>query len=142
MMPDRYRALSVVLNSLYQVLASLGHVMDIEQQQLMDATPDSRRLMSLSEDKQALLTTLGFVEQQRCESESALAVTPPYIDQPPLAALWQRIAPMAQQLAEQNQHTALMLNQQLAWTEQVLDILHPLQAQQLYGPDGHPVMKR
>lgn len=78
-MPDRYRALSAVLNSLYQVLASLGHVMDVEQQQLMAATPDSRRLMSLSEDKQALLTTLGFVEQQRCESESALAVTPPIL---------------------------------------------------------------
>ncbi|MBT0731196.1 flagella synthesis protein FlgN [Rosenbergiella nectarea] len=141
-MPDRYYNLSTVLNSLYQVLASLGHVMNEEQQQLMTASPDSRRLMSLSEDKQALLVTLTFVEQRRTESENALTLAPPYSDHPSLAALWQRIEPLAQQLAEQNQHTALMLSQQQAWTEQVLNILQPLQAQRFYGPDGHPVMNR
>ncbi|WP_250331388.1 flagella synthesis protein FlgN [Rosenbergiella epipactidis] len=142
MMPDRYRNLSAVLNSLYQVLASLGHLMKEEQQQLMAATPNSRRLMSLSEDKQALLVTLTFVEQRRSESEHALALAPPYSEHPSLAAVWQRIEPLAQQLAEQNQHTALMLNQQLAWTEQVLNVLQPLQAQHFYGPDGHPVINR
>lgn len=142
MMPDRYRNLSAVLNSLYQVLVSLGHLMKEEQQQLMAATPNSRRLMSLSEDKQALLVTLTFVEQRRSESEGALALAPPYSEYPSLAAVWQRIELLAQQLAEQNQHTALMLNQQLAWTEQVLNVLHPLQAQHFYGPDGHPVINR
>jgi len=142
MMPDRYRNLSAVLNSLYQVLASLGHLMKEEQQQLMAATPNSRRLMSLSEDKQALLVTLTFVEQRRSESERALTLASPYSEHPSLAAVWQRIEPLAQQLAEQNQHTALMLNQQLAWTEQVLNVLQPLQAQHFYGPDGHPVINR
>ncbi|MBT0723351.1 flagellar biosynthesis protein FlgN [Rosenbergiella sp. S61] len=141
-MHDRYQSLNTVLNSLYQVLASLHHVMDEEQRQLMMATPDGRRLMSLSEDKQSLLVTLTFVEQRRAEAETQLALRPPYSENSALTALWQRIAPLAQQLAEQNQHTALMLNQQLTWTEQVLGILQPLQAQRFYGPDGHPVMGR
>jgi len=141
-MPDLHRNAGTILESLYQVLASLGHIINEEQRQLMAATPDSRRLISLSEDKQALLVTLTFVEQQRSEAEHALGIAPPYAEHPSLAARWQQIAPLARQLAEQNQHTALMLNQQLAWTEQVLNVLHPLQAQRFYGPDGHPVHNR
>jgi len=141
-MQESQLALYPLLDSLYQVLASIGHLMAEEQRQLMATSVDSRRLLSLSEDKQSLLVTLDFIETRRAKLEKALALAPPYAQHPDLAARWQRIAPLAQQLARQNQHTALMLNQQLAWTEQVLNVLQPLQAQRFYGPDGHPVTGR
>ncbi len=141
-MPERSTPLVAILNSLYQVLASLRCIMEEEQKQLMAAMPDSRQLVSLSEDKQSLLVTLAFVEKRRAEVETQLDLASPYSAYPSLATLWQRIAPLAQHLAEQNQHTALMLHQQLAWTEQVLTVLHPLQTQHFYGPDGHPVTQR
>ena len=141
-MAEHHPPLAAILDSLYQVLASLRHIMDEEQRQLMAATVDSRRLLSLSEDKQSLLTTLAFIEQRRNTLDAQLTLTPPYTEHPALSVRWQKVVPLAQHLCEQNQHTALMLNQQLAWTEQVLSVLHPLQAQRFYGPDGHPVVGR
>lgn len=112
-----------------------------EQAQLVSSSPDSLRLSSLSEDKQALLVTLEFIEQRRQEQENELHLSAPYSDYPGLASHWQQISALTHQLAEQNQHTALLLNQQLAWTQKVLTVLHPLQAQKFYGPDGHPIHK-
>ncbi len=140
-MANNLTKLTTTLSSLLQVLTSLRIIMAEEQIQLMSAQPESLRLASLSEDKQSLLVTLEFIDKLRHQQEQECHCFAPYPVATELAAYWQQIMALSQQLSNANQHTALLLNQQLAWTQKVLAVLAPLEAQKFYGPDGHPVQK-
>ncbi|MFC6377177.1 MULTISPECIES: flagella synthesis protein FlgN [Tatumella] len=125
-----------ILSDMQQLLGSLKEMMLAEQQQLISAHPDSYRLQNLAEDKQAALNTLDYLDKQRMNAGTAAGLQAPYLRESALHARWQQIHLRVTELQQMNQHTALLLQQQMDRTAQALTLLHPLQTQALYGPDG------
>ncbi|PIJ51916.1 flagellar biosynthesis protein FlgN [Erwinia sp. OLTSP20] len=130
------------LDKMLEVLASLSDIMDAEQQQLSAGQVNSNLLQRITEDKSALLATLNYIEQMRREASEKSGLHAPYSDQPQLAQRWSLIQQSSIRLRDKNQHNALLLNHQMAHTEQMLNALRPLQSQQFYGPDGQATGQR
>ena len=110
--------------------------MQAEQQQLNSASPDSYLLQNLAEDKQAVLSTLDYLDKQRVKADQAAGLQAPYQGNSTLHAQWQQIHLRVTELKQMNQHTELLLQQQMDLTAQALALLCPLQTKTLYGPDG------
>lgn len=125
-----------ILSDMQQLLGSLKEMMQAEQQQLISAIPDSYRLHNLAEDKQAALSTLDYLDKQRISADNTAGLQAPYRQDSALHARWQQIHLRVTELQQMNQHTALLLQQQMDRTAQALTLLCPLQTQALYGPDG------
>lgn len=124
------------LEKMLEVLTSLHHTLDAEQEQLAAGQINSSLLQRITEDKSALLATLNFIEQMRREAEEPLGLSAPYSGQSELAPRWSAVQQYILQLRDKNLHNGLLLNQQMTWTEQALNVLRPLESQQFYGPDG------
>ncbi|OON40699.1 flagellar biosynthesis protein FlgN [Izhakiella australiensis] len=124
------------LDKMLEVLASLTDIMDAEQQQLSAGQVNSSLLQRITEDKSSLLGTLNFIEQMRRDASQQLGLHAPYSGQPQLAQRWSAIQERTINLRDKNQHNGLLLNHQMAHTEQTLGVLRPLQSQHFYGPDG------
>ena len=131
------QALLIIVQNMQQVLSSLQLMMETELQELMAAHPDSYRLQSLTEDKQAALNTLSYLDLRLAEAGQQHSLQAPYTDCGPLADLWQAVCRQLCVLQQANQHTGLRLQQRLRWTQQALSVLSPLSQRPFYGPDGY-----
>lgn len=129
-------SLLIILQNMRQVITSLHLMMQKEQQELSSARPDSYRLQSLTEDKQAALNTLSFLDVRLTEAGQQSGLTAPFTGSEELNSLWLDLCHQLSVLQQTNQHTGLLLQQQLHWTQQALAVLAPLKNQHFYGPDG------
>ncbi|ARU93623.1 flagellar export chaperone FlgN [Tatumella citrea] len=129
-------SLVIILQNMRQVIASLQLMMQKEQQELSSARPDSYRLQSLTEDKQAALNTLSYLDDRLSETGNKSGLTAPFAQSEELNSLWLDLCRELSVLQQTNQHTGLLLQQQMQWTQQALAVLAPLKNQHFYGPDG------
>ncbi|WNN46024.1 MULTISPECIES: flagellar export chaperone FlgN [Winslowiella] len=129
-------ALLTALDKMLEVLSSLAKVMDAEQQQLSAGQLNSNLLQQITEDKSSLLNTLSYLDEMRRQAEKQADLSAPYPAQAALAERWETIQQRTVKLHNTNQHSGLLLNQQIAYNEQALALLKPHQSQAFYGPDG------
>ncbi|WP_075180977.1 flagellar export chaperone FlgN [Pantoea sp. 1.19] len=130
------QTLSAALEKMQEVLTSLAEVMAAEQQQLAAGRLNSSLLQRITEDKQSLLNTLHFFDQQRQAAEQSLCLTAPYPGHGAAAARWQAIRTATAALRDINVHNGLLLEQQMAHNQASLALLRPHQSQHFYGPNG------
>lgn len=128
--------LLTTLDKMQDVLASLTHIIEEEQQQLAAGQVNGNLLQRITEDKAALLTTLNYLDEMRHNTEKTLGIEAPYRGQQDIARRWATIARVTQQLRDANQHNGLLLQHQVAFTRDALQVLKPHQTQAFYGPDG------
>ncbi|MDW8846664.1 flagellar export chaperone FlgN [Erwinia sp. MMLR14_017] len=128
--------LLTALNKMLEVLNSLADVMTAEQQQLSGGQINSSLLQRITEDKSSLLATLNFIEQMRRDAEKEAGLHAPYSLNPDMARRWAAIQEQTVKLRDTNLHNGLLLNHQIGFTEQALEVLKPHQTQKFYGPDG------
>ncbi|MGK3140951.1 flagellar export chaperone FlgN [Pantoea sp. C2G6] len=128
--------LQTTLDKMQDVLASLAAVLDEEQQQLSTGNIDSNLLQRITEDKGALLSTLNYLDEMRRAAEQSQATAAPYRGQNEMARRWETIQQHTRRLQDANVHNGLLLQHQLRYTEQALEVLRPHQTQAFYGPDG------
>lgn len=124
------------LDKMLEVLTSLADVMMAEQQQLSGGQINSSLLQRITEDKSSLLATLNFIEQLRRDAEKEAGVHAPYSRNPELARRWSSIQEQTVKLRDTNLHNGLLLNHQMDFNAQALQVLKPHQTQKFYGPDG------
>ncbi|WP_067703132.1 MULTISPECIES: flagellar export chaperone FlgN [unclassified Erwinia] len=124
------------LDKMLEVLSNLADVMMAEQQQLSGGQVNSSLLQRITEDKSSLLATLNFIEQLRRDAEKEAGLHAPYSLQPEMAKRWAAIQEQTVKLRDTNLHNGLLLNHQIGFTEQALEVLKPHQTQKFYGPDG------
>ncbi|MGE9550423.1 flagellar export chaperone FlgN [Erwinia amylovora] len=128
--------LLTALDKMLEVLASLADVMTSEQQQLSGGQINSSLLQRITEDKSSLLATLNFLEQLRRDAEKEAGLHAPYSRNPEMGRRWAAIQEQTMKLRDTNLHNGLLLNHQIGFTEQALEVLRPHQTQKFYGPDG------
>ncbi|WP_158783084.1 flagellar export chaperone FlgN [Pantoea sp. BAV 3049] len=128
--------LLTALDKMLEVLASLADVMTSEQQQLSGGQINSSLLQRITEDKSSLLATLNFLEQLRRDAEKEAGLHAPYSLNPEMARRWAAIQEQTMKLRDTNLHNGLLLNHQIGFTGQALEVLRPHQTQKFYGPDG------
>ncbi|MCE0488505.1 flagellar export chaperone FlgN [Pantoea sp. Mb-10] len=128
--------LQTTLDKMQDVLSSLSHVMDEEQQQLSAGQVNGNLLQRISEDKSALLTTLNYLDEMRRNAEKTCGAQAPYSGHSDIARRWQSIQQHTRRLRDTNTHNGLLLQQQLTFTQEALAVLKPHQTQAFYGPDG------
>lgn len=128
--------LKIIIQNMQQVLSSLQLMIQREQQELSSARPDSYRLQSLTEDKQAALNTLSYLDTRLTETGQPVGLTAPFARSEELHSLWLDLCHQLSVLQQANQHTGMLLQQQFQWTQQALAVLAPLKNQHFYGPDG------
>ena len=121
-------SLSEALAQIADGLNALRAVMDTEQLLLCEGSVSGSRLQQVTEEKSALLATLGWLEQQR------LLVWGSADDA--ARAQWREIQVRTRSLRELNQHNGWLLEQQMAFNQQALAVLRPHQEAGLYGKDG------
>ena len=124
------------LDKMLEVLTTLAEVMMAEQQQLSGGQINSSLLQRITEDKSSLLGTLNFLEQLRRDADKEVGVHAPYSNQPELARRWAAIQEQTVRLRDMNLHNGLLLNHQITFTEQALEVLKPHHTQKFYGPNG------
>jgi len=128
--------LLTALDKMLEVLNSLADVMTAEQQQLSGGQINSSLLQRITEDKSSLLATLNFIEQMRRDAEKEAGLHAPYSLNPDMARRWAAIQEQTVKLRDTNLHNGLLLNHQISFTGQALEVLKPHQTQKFYGPDG------
>ncbi|EXU74610.1 MULTISPECIES: flagellar export chaperone FlgN [Erwinia] len=128
--------LLTALDKMLEVLASLADVMTSEQQQLSGGQINSSLLQRITEDKNSLLATLNFLEQMRRDAEKDAGFHAPYSRHSELSRRWAAIQEQTMKLRDTNLHNGLLLNHQISFTDQALQVLRPHQTQKFYGPDG------
>ncbi|MFC0140685.1 flagellar export chaperone FlgN [Erwinia mallotivora] len=128
--------LLTALDKMLEVLASLADVMTSEQQQLSGGQINSSLLQRITEDKNSLLATLNFLEQMRRDAEQDAGFHAPYSRHSELSRRWAAIQEQTMKLRDTNLHNGLLLNHQISFTDQALQVLRPHQTQKFYGPDG------
>lgn len=124
------------LDKMLEVLKSLADVMTAEQQQLSGGQINSSLLQRITEDKGSLLATLSFIEQLRRDADKEEGVFAPYSTQPELARRWAAVQEQTVKLRDMNLHNGLLLNHQIVFTGQALEVLKPHHTQKFYGPNG------
>ncbi|KGT95599.1 flagellar biosynthesis protein FlgN [Erwinia typographi] len=128
--------LLTALDKMLEVLTHLAEVMTAEQQQLSGGQINSSLLQRITEDKSSLLATLDFIEQMRRDAEKEAGLHAPYSLNPEMAQRWAAIQEQTVKLRDTNLHNGLLLNHQIGFTAQALEVLKPHQTQKFYGPDG------
>ena len=121
-------SLSEALAQIADGLNALRAVMDTEQQLLCEGSVSGSRLQQVTEEKSALLATLGWLEQQRLLAWGSADDA--------ARAQWREIQARTRSLRELNQHNGWLLEQQMAFNQQALAVLRPHQEAGLYGKDG------
>lgn len=124
------------LDKMLEVLTSLAEVMMAEQHQLSGGQINSSLLQRITEDKSSLLGTLAFLEQMRRDADKEAGVHAPYSNQPELARRWAAVQEQTVKLRDTNLHNGLLLNHQITFTEQAIEVLKPHHTQKFYGPNG------
>lgn len=128
--------LQTTLDKMQDVLASLSAVLEEEQQQLAAGNINSNLLQRITEDKSALLSTLNYLDEMRRTAEQGQATSAPYRGQNDMARRWDTIQQHSRRLQDANVHNGLLLQHQIRYTQDALDVLKPHQTQAFYGPDG------
>jgi len=128
--------LQTTLDKMQDVLASLSAVLEEEQQQLAAGNINSNLLQRITEDKSALLSTLNYLDEMRRAAEQSQATSAPYRGQNDMARRWDTIQQHSRRLQDANVHNGLLLQHQIRYTENALEVLKPHQTQAFYGPDG------
>ena len=128
--------LLTTLDKMQEVLASLANVLNEEQQQLAAGQINSNLLQRITEDKSALLSTLHYLDDMRRSAETNQGLKAPYRGQNDLTRVWQTIQQHTRRLRDANSHNGLLLQHQIRFTNEALDVLKPHQTQAFYGPDG------
>ena len=128
--------LQTTLDKMQDVLASLSAVLEEEQQQLAAGNINSNLLQRITEDKSALLSTLNYLDEMRRTAEQSQATAAPYRGQNDMARRWDTIQQHSRRLQDANVHNGLLLQHQIRYTQDALDVLKPHQTQAFYGPDG------
>lgn len=121
-------SLSEALAQIADGLDALRAVMDTEQRLLCEGSVSGSRLQQVTEEKSALLATLGWLEQQRLLAWGSADDA--------ARAQWREIQARTRSLRELNQHNGWLLEQQMAFNQQALAVLRPHQEAGLYGKDG------
>ena len=129
-------SLLTALDKMLEVLSSLTEVLDAEQHQLASGRINSSLLQKITEDKSSLLNTLNYLDGMRHQAEKVLSIQAPYRADAELAQRWERVQKLTAKLHNTNQHSGLLLKQQIKYNEQALAILKPHQSQAFYGPNG------
>ncbi|THB82292.1 flagellar biosynthesis protein FlgN [Pantoea allii] len=128
--------LQTTLDKMQDVLASLSAVLEEEQQQLAAGNINSNLLQRITEDKSALLSTLNYLDEMRRTAEQNQATSAPYRGQNDMARRWDSIQQHSRRLQDANVHNGMLLQHQIRYTENALEVLKPHQTQAFYGPDG------
>lgn len=128
--------LMTTLDKMQEVLTSLTNVMDEEQLQLAAGQINSNLLQRITEDKNALLTTLNYLDQMRRTTEESVGVQAPYRGQSDMTRRWLMIQQHTRRLQESNVHNGMLLEHQIRFTHEAIAVLKPHQTQAFYGPDG------
>jgi len=128
--------LQTTLDKMQDVLASLSAVLEEEQQQLAAGSINSNLLQRITEDKSALLSTLNYLDEMRRTAEQSQATAAPYRGQNDMARRWDSIQQHTRRLQDANVHNGMLLQHQIRYTENALEVLKPHQTQAFYGPDG------
>lgn len=128
--------LQTTLDKMQDVLASLSAVLEEEQQQLAAGSINSNLLQRITEDKSALLSTLNYLDEMRRTAEQNQATSAPYRGQNDMARRWDTIQQHTRRLQDANVHNGMLLQHQIRYTENALEVLKPHQTQAFYGPDG------
>ena len=128
--------LLTTLDKMQEVLVSLATVLDEEQQQLSSGMIISNNLQRITEDKSALLSTLNYLDEMRRSNEKSLGTSAPYRGQSDMARRWEGIQQHTRRLHNANTHNGILLQHQITFTHDALDVLKPHQTQAFYGPDG------
>lgn len=130
------KSLQTTLNKMSDVLLRLTKLMDAEQLQLCASQYNSHALQRLSEDKSSLLSTLAYLNEMRNQAEQRTGLYFPYTTQPEMARCWHFIQQHILRLRTINEHSELLLKQQIGFNQQALALLKPHVSQPFYGPDG------
>lgn len=80
------------LMNMQQLLEELRAILLDELAQLQSPQVNPVSLQRLSDNKSRLLSALNFYDEQRKLTESALHISAPYRQQPPLTPHWEKIA--------------------------------------------------
>lgn len=128
--------LQTTLDKMQDVLASLSAVLEEEQQQLAAGNINSNLLQRITEDKSALLSTLNYLDEMRRTAEQSQATSAPYRGQNDMARRWDTIQQHSRRLQDANVHNGLLLQHQIRYTQDALDVLKPHQTQAFYGRMG------
>ncbi len=121
--------LQTTLDKMQDVLASLSAVLEEEQQQLAAGNINSNLLQRITEDKSALLSTLNYLDEMRRTAEQSQATSAPYRGQNDMARRWDTIQQHSRRLQDANVHNGLLLQHQIRYTQDALDVLKPHQTQ-------------
>ncbi|KFK93487.1 MULTISPECIES: flagella synthesis protein FlgN [unclassified Serratia (in: enterobacteria)] len=124
-----------LLDKLLETLHALGTVLAQEHALLCADTLAGVALQPVTDIKSQLLVTINELEKQRLAAEQLHGLQAPYAHHPHLAACWENVQQLGQQLREQNQHNGLLLKQHIEHNAQALAVLSQ-QHSPLYGPDG------
>ncbi|MER5027810.1 flagellar export chaperone FlgN [Pantoea anthophila] len=128
--------LQTTLDKMQDMLASLSAVLEEEQQQLASGNINSNLLQRITEDKSALLSTLNYLDEMRRTAEKSQSVSAPYRGQNDMARRWDVIQQHSRRLQDANVHNGMLLQHQIRYTQDALEVLKPHQTQAFYGPDG------
>lgn len=128
--------LLTTLDKMQEVLSSLADLLNEEQHQLSAGHINSNLLQRITEDKSALLTTLNYLDEMRRTTETSLNTKAPYRGQSDMSRRWQSIQQHTRRLQDANVHNGLLLQHQIRFTQDALEVLKPHQTQAFYGPDG------
>ncbi|MHA7846401.1 flagella synthesis protein FlgN [Serratia sp. D1N4] len=124
-----------LLDKLLVTLNALGTTIAQEHALLCSNTLAGVALQRVTDSKSQLLATVSYLEKQRLAVEQPHGLRAPYTHHAHLAAHWQRVQQLGQQLREQNQHNGLLIKQHIDHNAQALAVLSK-QNSSLYGPDG------
>lgn len=127
--------LAQLLDKLLDTLNALGTTIAQEHALLCANSLAGVALQRVTDVKSQLLATVSHLEKQRLSAEQPYGLQAPYEHHPHLAASWQRVQQLSQQLREQNLHNGLLLKHHIEHNAQALAVLAK-QGQALYGPDG------
>ncbi|MDL4914139.1 MAG: flagellar export chaperone FlgN [Enterobacterales bacterium endosymbiont of Blomia tropicalis] len=128
--------LLTTLDKMQEVLSSLASLLNEEQHQLSAGQINSNLLQRITEDKSALLSTLNYLDEMRRAAETHLQIQAPYDGQSDMSHRWQHIQQYTRRLQDSNVHNGLLLQHQIRFTQDALEVLKPHQTQAFYGPDG------
>ncbi len=99
---------------------------------------DAGELERATERKQALLATVGGLEQQRKVLAPDLDRMESFARHPQLAVRWERLLELSRRCREQNESNGRTIRQQRRRVECTLELLRgkPVTDDAVYGPDG------
>jgi flagella synthesis protein FlgN len=121
---------------LTECLQNLDEVMQREQTLLCSGRVNGLALQEITEEKSSLLATVEYLDTERHQQSKSLNLAAPYANNTALSGAWNKISLLCNKLSQLNIHSGMLLQKQMAYNQQALNILRSSQTQKFYGPHG------